>query len=173
MTTGLVSARLGDFLHRCAYQGLVLPLAGASGISLYALVSMGRLSLPLFMAVFLCVYASYMVDHLAEVDKFDEGLTSGRSRALRRKRSQILLAVVAFLSAVAMSGAFSGYAAALLLVFPASVAFYGTPLLGRLTGNQLGISRFKDMVDSTGERNSGGQCISRGAVGEGLTGAGV
>ena len=28
-------------------------------------------------------------------------------------------------------------------------------------------------VDSTGERNGGGQCISRGTVGEGLAGAGV
>ena len=28
-------------------------------------------------------------------------------------------------------------------------------------------------VDSTGERNGGGQCISRGTVGEGLAGSGV
>ena len=145
MTANLASARLGGFLHQCAWQGLVLPFAGASGISLYALVSAERLSLPFFAAVFLCVYASYMIDHLAEVDKFGESLNSERSRALRRKRLQVVLAVGAFLAAVALSAVFSGYAAALLLVFPTSVAFYGTLLLGKLTDGRLGISPLKDI----------------------------
>jgi 4-hydroxybenzoate polyprenyltransferase len=54
--------------------------------------------------------------------------------------------VLAFLTALAVTVVFSGYvAAAFLLLFPISVALYGTPLIGELTSNRLGITRFKDL----------------------------
>jgi hypothetical protein len=52
MSIGLLSARLRGLLQREDLQGLVLPLAGASGLSLYALVSEGGISFPLFTVVF-------------------------------------------------------------------------------------------------------------------------
>jgi hypothetical protein len=54
MSIALLSARLRGLPQREDLQGLVLPLAGASGLSLYALVSEGGISFPLF-TVFLCI----------------------------------------------------------------------------------------------------------------------
>ncbi len=55
------------------------------------------------------------------------------------------------------------------LIDPAAIPLLGEKVLRKHGALPLRIEE----VDSTGERNSGGQCISRGAVGEGLTGAGV
>jgi hypothetical protein len=48
-----LSGRLRGLLHRGAHQWLVLSLAGTSALYLYALVSEGGTSFPLFTLVFL------------------------------------------------------------------------------------------------------------------------
>jgi hypothetical protein len=53
MSISLLSARLRGLLQRQDHQGLVLLLAGASGLSLYAFVSEGGISFLSFTAVFL------------------------------------------------------------------------------------------------------------------------
>ncbi len=142
-----ITRSLRHTLHGCAYQGLVLPLGGASGISLYALVSTGRVSPALFAAVFLLIYASYMVDHLTEVDSFGDDLSSARSLQLRKRRNlHVSLAMCAISVSIAVSAAFSGYAtAAFIFVFPASVALYSMPLLGKLTAGWFDVYRIKDI----------------------------
>jgi 4-hydroxybenzoate polyprenyltransferase len=125
---------------------VILPLGGAIALAVYALVATGDVSLPLCLSAFLFIYASYRIDHLAEVNRFDETLSSARSRALAQKGLQIGLAITAFVAALAMTWMFSGWhSAALLLVFPVAVAFYGTPLLNKITAGRLGATRIKNI----------------------------
>lgn len=133
-------------LRHCAYQGVILPLGGAIALAVYALVVAGDISPPLCLSAFLFIYASYRIDHLAEVDRFDEALRSARSHALGRKGVQIGLASTAFVASLAITWLFSGWrSVALLLLFPLAVTFYGTPLLGNITAGRLGVARIKNI----------------------------
>jgi hypothetical protein len=73
MSIGLLSARLRGLLQREDLQRLVLPLAGASGLSLYALVSEGGISFPLFTVVFLCI-----TPHLQHPSPYSRSEGNGR-----------------------------------------------------------------------------------------------
>jgi 4-hydroxybenzoate polyprenyltransferase len=136
----------GRWLQACADHGAILPLGGACAIAVYARAVTGRVSLPLCVTTFLFIYASYKIDHLAEVGQFDETVCSARSRALSHKTPQIAVAVAAFVLALGLALHFAGLAcAALLALFPLAVALYGTPLLGRITSGRLSFERLKDV----------------------------
>lgn len=133
-------------LRWCGCYGLVLPLGGASAVSVISLSFTGRISPPLALATLLFVYASYLIDHLAEVNRFGQKLRSPRSQALTRKKRFIALGVATYSLAILITAlAANVIAVAFLSLFPAAVAIYGTPLLGKLTSNRMGYARLKDV----------------------------
>lgn len=137
---------LSLLLNRAADCGLILPLGAASLVSVVALVSSGRLSLPLAAVAFLTVYSSYLIDHLADIGRLDACLTSERTRKLARAKAVKFFGIGAFASALALSWLHAGLATtSILLCFPLSVAFYGTSLFGRLTGGRCRYRRLKDI----------------------------
>jgi 4-hydroxybenzoate polyprenyltransferase len=141
-------SRLMSYGVECmARLGLVLPAGAASAVSVVALAGTGRISTALAAAVFLLVYASYLIDHLADVDRFDDEQASKRSLALgRRKRFFSVLGAAALAAAVTITGIASSPAAMLLLVsFPIAVILYGTPWFGSLTRGLFRYRRLKDI----------------------------
>ncbi len=141
-----LAERAQNVLRWCGRRGLVLPLGGASAVSVVALAVSGSVSPPLALTTFLLVYASYQIDHLAEVNTFGQEMCSARSRALARKGLFGAMGVAAFGGAVVITAlAANALAVAILLTFPLAVAFYGTPLLGKLTAGRLGYARLKDV----------------------------
>lgn len=143
--TGLAD-RAQNVLRWCGRRGLVLPLGGASAVSVITLAVNGSVSPPLSLVTFLLVYSSYLIDHLAEVNTFGDELDSARSRALARQGLFIALGAVTFGVAVAITALVANaLAAAILFMFPLAVAFYGTRLLGKLTAGRLGYARLKDV----------------------------
>jgi 4-hydroxybenzoate polyprenyltransferase len=114
-------------------------------MSAYALAATGRPSAALAAVTSLVFYASYLIDHLAEVDRFPGVLESTRSAALGRRRARHMVqGALAFAAALVVTGLRAGWgAAAALFLFPLAVALYGTPLLGRLTRGRL--RRLKDI----------------------------
>jgi 4-hydroxybenzoate polyprenyltransferase len=106
----------------------------------------GRVSLPLALVGCCISYASYMLDHVADVGRFTDELRSARVRTVTKSRLSHVLAPAAFTLASLVTLHVAGLAAlALLLGFPLAVALHGTPLLGVLTGGRLGVRRIKDI----------------------------
>lgn len=141
-----LAERAENALRWSGRRGLVLPLGGASAVSVVALAVSGSVSPPLALATFLFVYASYLIDHLAEVEAFGQELGSARSRALAHKRIFVALGVAAFGGSVVITALVANaLAVAVLFTFPVGVAFYGTPLLGKVTAGRLGYARLKDV----------------------------
>lgn len=141
-----LAERAQSVLRWCGRRGLFPPLSGASVVSVVALAVSGSVSLPLALATFLFVYASFLIDYLAEVDTFGQEMGSARSRALARKGLFVALDVAAFGGSVVITAlAANALAVAVLFMFPVAVAFYGTPLLGKMTAGRLGYARLKDV----------------------------
>lgn len=133
-------------LSSLGHRGLVLPVTGASIISTLSLLCIGRVSLSLALVTFLLVYASYMVDHAWEIDRFAPALASARSRALAAMTRPLARAAAAAAAALGITAWASGPVTALaLFVFPAAVALYGTPLIAWLTGGRSRCARIKDI----------------------------
>jgi 4-hydroxybenzoate polyprenyltransferase len=139
-------ASIRDILRWCGRYGLVLPLGGASAASVISLSLIGRVSAPLAFTTFLFVYASYLIDHLAEVDKFGQDLRSTRSQALARKKRFTAVGAGTFGLAVLITTlSANAVAVSVLVMFPAAVVLYGTPLLGKLSFIRIGYGRLKDV----------------------------
>jgi 4-hydroxybenzoate polyprenyltransferase len=141
-------SRLMSYGFEClAALGLVLPAGAAGAVSVVALAGTGRISLPLAAAAFLLVYASYLIDHLADVDRFDEEHASKRSLTLgQRKRFFSALGAAALATAVTITGiAGSPVAKLMLFSFPLAVILYGTPWFGMLTRGLFRYRRLKDI----------------------------
>ncbi|MBI3346289.1 MAG: hypothetical protein HY020_03645 [Burkholderiales bacterium] len=122
----------GRWARRVAASGLVVPLAyGFAGVLTLSLLA-GRARPDVALLAAFIVHASYRLDALG--DLLLEPLASARSRGLARWRGWAALdGLAAFAAAAWLATALhSTLAAALLAVFPMSVAFYGLPLLGRL-----------------------------------------
>ena len=122
----------GRWARRVAASGLVVPLAyGFAGVLTLSMLA-GRARPDVALLAALVVHASYRLDALG--DLLLEPLASARSRGLARWRGWAVLdGLAAFAAAAGLATALhSTLAAALLAVFPLSVAFYGLPLLGRL-----------------------------------------
>lgn len=119
--------------------------AGTAGTVSYA--ATGQISVPLVLATFLLVYSSYMIDHLADVGRYDDAIDSERSRTLFRNRRRFMAyGAGAFGLALWLTATQANLAAVLLLlIFPLSVALYGTDGFGRLTRGCLGYRRIKDI----------------------------
>src|SRR5262245_53717840 len=115
---GGLADRAQNVLRWCGRRGLVLPLGGASAVSVITLAVNGRVSPPLSLVTFLLVYSSYLIDHVAEVNTFGDELGSARSRALARKGVFIALGTVTFGVAVAITALVANaLAAAILFMF--------------------------------------------------------
>ncbi|HYE38073.1 hypothetical protein [Methylocaldum sp.] len=144
-------ARFGQILldafEWLARSGVVLPIGAASAVSVVALAASEQVSLPLAAAAFLLVYASYLIDHLADVGRFEDGQASERSLSLaRRKQLFSALGVAAFAGAGAMTAIKADPVATLLLFsFPLAVVLYGTPWFGVLTRGAFRYRRLKDI----------------------------
>lgn len=137
---------LSGWLDTAANFGLVMPLGAASAVSLVPLVTTGKVSLPLALAAFLCVYSSYLIDHLSDVGRLDAGLASSRTKTLARISLFRGLGLCAYLLSMWLTLSCAGIdAAMILLCFPLSVTLYATPLFGRLTRGLFGYRRFKDI----------------------------
>ncbi|MGY6217216.1 hypothetical protein ACW73L_18830 [Methylolobus aquaticus] len=138
--------RLATVIDRAARFGLVLPIGAASITGVVALALTGALAWPLAVATFLCVYSSYLIDHLADVGELAPEHESDRTKALSNRALFSALGQAAFIGALAISYAYSGLASALLLLcFPVAVALYGTPLFGALAGRFVPYRRLKDI----------------------------
>lgn len=134
------------FLENTANLGLVLPFGAASVTSVVSLAHTGEISLPLVSSAFLCVYSSYLIDHLADVGRLDGNLESTRTKTLSRKSLFTAFGLAAFVAAAGIALVFSGLEAFLLLLcFPLAVALYGTSLFGTLAGKLLPYRRLKDI----------------------------
>lgn len=106
----------------------------------------GSASLRLSLVGFFICYSSYMLDHVADAERFSDTLSSARVTTLARSRVSHVLALLAFVAAALITWHTAGLAAlAMLLVFPFGVAMHGTPLLGVLTRGALGYHRIKDI----------------------------
>lgn len=126
--------------------GLLLPLGGACAVAVASLEVAGAISLPLVAVVFLCIYSSYLIDHLAEVEEFDDSMASARSRLLAKRRWFAAAGAVSYASALVLAGLYGGWlSVAGLLLFPLSVVFYATPLLGMLSLGHSPWARVKDI----------------------------
>lgn len=126
------SREAGRWARRLAASGLVVPLAfGFAGVLTLSMLA-GRARPDVALLAALVVHASYRLDALA--DLVLEPLASARSRGLAGWRGWAALDGLAAFAAAAWLATtlHSTLAAALLAVFPLSVAFYGLPLLGRL-----------------------------------------
>jgi 4-hydroxybenzoate polyprenyltransferase len=134
------------WLDTAANFGLVMPLGAASAVSVVPLVATGKVSLPLALATFLCVYSSYLIDHLSDVGRMDAGLASSRTKTLARLSLFRGLGLCAYLLSMWLTLSCAGpEAAMILLCFPLSVSLYATPLFGRLTHGLFGYRRLKDI----------------------------
>jgi 4-hydroxybenzoate polyprenyltransferase len=106
----------------------------------------GSASIRLALVGFFIVYSSYMLDHVADANRFSEPLSSARVAALSKSRVSHLLALLGFVASAVITWLTAGFAAlAMLLVFPLGVAMHGTPLLGVVTRGALGYHRIKDI----------------------------
>jgi 1,4-dihydroxy-2-naphthoate octaprenyltransferase len=136
-----------DGLERWSNLGIVLPGSAASIASVVSLAAAGRVSIPLVTAAFLLVYSSYLIDHLADVGRFEKEMDSDRSRALSRHKHMLaVFGTGAFAGALAIT-AFSAPPTAMLLLlsFPLAVMFYGTTWFGKLTRHRFGYRRLKEI----------------------------
>lgn len=117
---------------RPAFVELVLPTATAAGALAFPILD-GRVpSLALAAAAWLFVYGSYAIDRISE-----------RDPANRAKGT--VVAALALIASFAITGVAGGpRSLTLLLVFPLSVALYGTPLVALLVSGSP-IRRLKDI----------------------------
>jgi 4-hydroxybenzoate polyprenyltransferase len=126
--------------------GVLLPLGGACAVAAVSQAVTGTVSLPLVTVVFLCIYSSYLIDHLAEVEQFDDALASARSRLLAKKRLFATAGALVYFTALVLAGFHAGAASVIgLLVFPLSVLFYALPLLRVLSGGRCRFASVKDI----------------------------
>lgn len=141
------SALLEGFVLRTARLGLLLPLAAASAVATISLLATGSLSLWAAFAAALCVYSSYLIDHLAEVDTFEDGLASDRSKLLAASRRRTAgFGAAAYLLALGIAGWQSGLSAFLMLLsFPLAVVIYCTPVIPRRTAGKWSMIRLKEI----------------------------
>lgn len=131
---------------RIARLGLLLPLGGACAVSAVSLIVADHVSIPLFAVVFLCIYSSYLIDHLAEVEQFDESLASERSRLLNRRRLFATAGAISYLAALVITGCTAGWGSMVaLLIFPLSVVLYALPVLRTLSFGLFPFARVKDI----------------------------
>lgn len=139
--------RLANALQHGSRLGLVVPVGAASTVSAVSVAISGGISWSLALATFLLVYSSYLIDHLADVGRFDSELDSDRGRSMaRHQRIFAVCGVSAFLGAIAITALEANLASALLLLaFPLSVVLYGTEWFGRLTFGLLKYRRLKDI----------------------------
>jgi 4-hydroxybenzoate polyprenyltransferase len=139
--------RLADALQYGSRLGLVVPAGAASTVSAVSVAISGGISWSLALATFLLVYSSYLIDHLADVGRFDSELDSDRGRSMaRHQRIFAVCGVSAFLGAFAITALEADLASVLLLLaFPLSVVLYGTEWFGRLTFGLLKYRRLKDI----------------------------
>lgn len=137
---------LAALMLRLGRLGLMLPLGGACTVAVASMVVTGSISLPLLAVVFLCIYSSYLIDHLAEVEQFDDTLASARSRLMAKKRLFATAGALAYFTALVLAGFHAGAASVVgLLVFPLSVLFYALPLLRVLSGGRCRFASVKDI----------------------------
>jgi len=126
--------------------GLLLPLAAASAVSLVSLHATGGLTPWAALLAFLCVYSSYLIDHLSEVDSFEEGVASARSKMLASRRLIGMGGAAAYLLALGITGWQSGLGAVLMLLsFPVAVVFYCMPLVPFRKAGGWQMVRMKDI----------------------------
>ncbi len=145
-TPASLIATLKNGLLKIGRAGLLLPLAAASAVSVVSLHATGHVSLGLAMAAFLCVYSSYLIDHLSEVDAFDAELASARSRMLAAKRGIALAGATAYVLALVITGWQSGLGAVLMLLsFPIAVVIYCAPVLPCRSAGRWRMVRLKDI----------------------------
>jgi 4-hydroxybenzoate polyprenyltransferase len=139
--------RLVDALQHASRLGLIAPAAAASTVSAFSVAICGGISLSLALAASLLVYSSYLIDHLADVGRFDSELDSDRGRSMaRHQRIFAVYGVSTFLGAIAITALEANSASVLLLLtFPLSVVLYGTEWFGRLTFGLLRYRRLKDI----------------------------
>lgn len=127
-------------------HGLVGPVALGCIFSHSSMLLTGTISIPLTVIGICICYASYMLDHVSDANRFAGSLQSARVSTVASNRTSQILALLAFVAAVALTWVTAdGRALAMLLVFPLAVAMHGTPLLGALTRGSLGYRRIKDI----------------------------
>lgn len=126
--------------------GILGPFSLGCIFVLSFLLLTGAISIPLAIVGYAISYASYMLDHVSDANRFSESLQSARVGTVARSRASHVLALLAFVAAVAITPVVAGGAAlAMLLLFPFAVAMHGTPLFGVLTRGALGYRRIKDI----------------------------
>lgn len=137
-------ALLENAVFKLSRMGLLQPLAGASSVAAVSLYAVGHFTPWAALSAFFCIYSTYLIDHLSEVDVFDEKMASARSRRLASRR---LAGVAYYLLALGIAGWQSGVSAALmLLAFAVAVVFYCMPLLPRRSAGVWRMVRIKDIT---------------------------
>jgi 4-hydroxybenzoate polyprenyltransferase len=126
--------------------GILGPFSLGCIFVLSALLLTGRISSPLALVGYAISYASYMLDHVSDAKRFSDSLQSARVGTVAKSRTSHILALAAFVVAVAVTLGTAGVAAlGMLLLFPFAVAMHGTSLFGKLTGGVFGYQRIKDI----------------------------
>lgn len=126
--------------------GILGPFSLGCIFVLSSLLLTGAISIPLAIVGYAISYASYMLDHVSDANRFADDLQSARVGTVARSRMSHILALMAFVAAVAITLAVAGPAAlAMLLLFPFAVAMHGTSLFGVLTREAFGYRRIKDI----------------------------
>lgn len=127
-----------------SHLGLLLPLAGACAVAVVSRHASGHWTPWAALTAFLCIYSSYLIDHLSEVDAFDGEHASARSKRLANRRTIALGGAAAYAAALGIAAWQSGlHAMLLLLSFPLAVVFYCMPLLPWRKAGQWSFIRLK------------------------------
>lgn len=117
----------GRWADELARRGLVVPSLAAGGVAAIGQLQQGRADALLALAAWLLCYASYLIDAASDAPGPE---ASARTLLLASRRSQVrACGLAAFAAAMLIAGLQAGpWAAAALLLFPASVALYCLPL---------------------------------------------
>lgn len=146
ITPTALIATLKHNVLKIGRAGLLLPLAAASAVSVVSLHATGQITPWAALAAFLCVYSSYLIDHLSEVDAFDAEVASARSRMLAAKRGIALAGAAAYGLALVITGWQSGIGAVVMLLsFPVAVVIYCAPVVPWRSAGCWRAVRMKDI----------------------------
>lgn len=125
---------------------LLLPLGGACAVAVVSRHATGQWTPWAALTAFLCIYSSYLIDHLSEVDAFDDEQASERSKLLANRRTIALGGAAAYAAALGLSAWQSGLSAVLMLLsFPLGVVFYCLPLAPWRKSGSWMLVRLKDI----------------------------